>query len=257
MRERGILSPSIGIILGTGFNEIFKGTEFEIDYKEIPGFRETTVEFHEGRLGFLKLYGKEVVVLRGRLHYYEGYSMQEITLPVRVLALLGVDILVVTNASGGVNPDFNVGDIILINDHINFMGDNPLRGPNLEKFGPRFPVMLDAYDPELRERVKEIASQLNIEVKDGVYLAMMGPSLETLAEYEMVRRIGADSVGMSTVPEVIVARHCGMRVLGFSVITNVVHKREISDADHSIIKEISRSRAKDIEKILLKLFEQL
>lgn len=213
----------IAVILGSGlggFEDALIGTR-RIAYDDIPGFPVSTVAGHAGEFAVGTLRDKRVLVMSGRVHSYEGYGMRAVTMPVRVMSLLGVNTLIVTNAAGGVNTGFSAGDLMLITDFINLSGKNPLRGPNLDAFGPRFPDMTDAYDPELRALALEQAQRLNIPLKQGVYCWMNGPSYETPAEINMVRVLGADAVGMSTVPETIVARHCGIRVLGISAITNM------------------------------------
>lgn len=215
--------PEFGIILGTGLGGLVKEIEIidEIPYDEIPNFPVSTVESHKGRLIFGLLGGKKVVAMQGRFHYYEGYSLQEVTFPVRVMKLLGIEKLFVSNASGGVNPDFEVGEIMIINDHINFFPGNPLIGKNLDELGPRFPDMSDPYDTDLIDRAVAIAAKNNIKVSQGVYLGLTGPTLETPAEYKFVRVVGADAVGMSTVPEVIVARHMEIPTFAISIITDL------------------------------------
>jgi len=213
----------IGIVLGSGlggFDSTLIGAR-RISYSDIPGFPVSTVEGHAGEFAVGTLRDKRVMIMSGRFHSYEGYSMDEVTMPVRVMALLGVKTLILTNAAGGVNTGFNPGDLMLITDYINLSGRNPLRGPNMDAFGPRFPDMTDAYTPELRALALEKAAQLNIPLQQGVYCWMNGPTYETPAEVRMARLLGADAVGMSTVPETIVARHSGMRVLGISTITNM------------------------------------
>jgi purine-nucleoside phosphorylase len=214
--------PELGIVLGTGLGALAAEIEVEtsIPYEEIPGFPRSTVESHAGRLILGTLEGVSVVAMEGRFHRYEGYSMQQVTLPIRVMRELGADALIVSNACGGMNPLWNGGDLILISDHINLMGDNPLIGPNLEQ-GARFPDMSEPYDAELRMIAREEALRLGITLREGIYVAVAGPCLETVAEYRMLRGIGADTVGMSTVPEVIVARHVGLRVLGLSIISDM------------------------------------
>ncbi|MDZ7318910.1 MAG: purine-nucleoside phosphorylase [candidate division KSB1 bacterium] len=223
--QRTRYKPTIGLILGSGLNALADQVRHadRIPYRDIPGFPVSTVEGHAGELVIGELSGKAVIVMRGRAHYYEGYSMQRITLPVRVMRELGVHSLIVTNAAGGVNADYRPGDLMLIVDHINLVGMaglNPLRGPNDNSLGPRFPDMSQAYDPMLRDLACQVAREQNIVLQQGVYMMLAGPSFESPADVRFVRMIGADAVGMSTVPEVIVARHGGMRVLGLSMISN-------------------------------------
>lgn len=235
------LEPEIGLILGSGLGAI--GDQIEdpeyFPYNEIPNFPVSTVEGHAGKLVVGILEGKRVVAMQGRFHYYEGYNMQEVTFPVRVMKLLGVKTLIVTNAAGAVNTSYKPGDLMLINDHLNLAFDNPLIGKNLNDFGTRFPDMSNAYDFNLRHRVKEIASSLNIELREGVYACMTGPTYETPAEIRMVRTIGADAVGMSTVPEVIVAVHSGLKVIGVSCMTNMAAGILDQPLDHSEVMETS------------------
>lgn len=212
----------IGIILGTGLGGLVKeiSIDHEIDYGELPHFPLSTVESHHGKLIFGTIGNKKVVAMQGRFHYYEGYSMQQITYPVRVMKFLGVKTLLVSNACGGMNPIYRRGDVMLMLDHINLLGDNPLIGPNDDKLGPRFPDMSEPYDLKLIELAEKVALENKIKVHKGVYVAVAGPNLETKAEYRFLRSTGADVVGMSTIPENIVANHMGMRVLGFSIITD-------------------------------------
>lgn len=223
LRSRTRLRPKLGIILGTGLGGLVKNIKVRevIPYEQIPHFPLSTVESHAGRLIFGTLSGQPAMVMQGRFHYYEGYSMQQITFPVRVMKALGIKTMVVSNACGGVNPAFRAGDIMVISDHINLMGDHPLRGRNDNRLGPRFPDMYNTYTAELVALAEQTALDLKIKLQKGVYLALSGPSLETGAEYRMVRILGADVVGMSTVPEVIVAKHQNMKVLGFSIITDM------------------------------------
>jgi len=211
-----------GIILGTGLGGLVKEirVQHEIDYAELPHFPLSTVESHHGKLIFGTLADKPVVAMQGRFHYYEGYSMKQITYPVRVMRRLGVETLLVSNACGGMNPDYRRGDLMIMKDHINLLGDNPLIGPNEDEFGPRFPDMSEAYSLKLIEIAEQVAKENNIKVHKGVYVAVPGPNLETRAEYKFLRGIGADVVGMSTIPENIVANHMGMKVFGMSIITD-------------------------------------
>ena len=222
LRTRTSLSPRVGIVIGTGLGAIVEAIDIEVEvpYEEIPGFVPPTVESHAGRLIFGQIAGVPVVAMSGRFHYYEGYSMQEITFGVRVMQGLGVEGLLVSNACGGMNPAYRRGDVMLMEDHINLIGDNPLIGPNDDALGPRFPDMSEPYDHGLLAIAEEAAMEQKIKVHRGVYVAVAGPNLETRAEYRFLRTIGADVVGMSTVPEVIAARHAGMRVFGISIITD-------------------------------------
>jgi purine-nucleoside phosphorylase len=223
VRERFTQRPDVAIILGTGLGRLGAeiATSVAIEYADIPYFPLSTVESHAGRLLCGTLAGKTVVAMQGRFHRYEGYSLQQVTFPVRVLHALGAKTLAVSNACGGMHPLWRAGDLMLIADHINLLGDNPLVGPNDDRLGPRFPDMSEAYDASLRAVAREVALERGIELREGVYVAVSGPNLETRAEYRFLRAIGADVVGMSTVPEVIVAKHAGMRVLGLSIITDM------------------------------------
>ncbi|SMO34113.1 purine-nucleoside phosphorylase [Solitalea koreensis] len=214
--------PEFGIILGTGLGKLVSDIDvkYELMYSNIPNFPIATVEFHTGKLIFGEIGGRKVVAMQGRLHYYEGYSMQQITFPVRVMKLLGAEKLFVSNACGGLNPDYRKGDLMIIEDHINLLPDNPLRGHNLDYFGPRFPDMSIPYDKELIVKAQEIAKKHQIKAHTGVYVSVSGPNLETRAEYRYLRIIGGDVVGMSTVPEVIVANHMNLPVFAVSVITD-------------------------------------
>ena len=222
IRSKTSRVPCAGIVLGTGLGGL--ANEIDIDtvipYSEIPGFVTSTVEFHEGKLIIGELSGRDIVAMQGRFHYYEGYSMQEITFPIRVMKALGASILIISNAAGGMNPDFGRGDLVLINDHINLLGNNPLIGINEKELGPFFPDMSKPYSPRLIKLAKDAAQERNISLREGVYVAVSGPSLETAAEYRFLRIIGADMVGMSTVPENIVAVQMGMEVLGITIISD-------------------------------------
>jgi purine-nucleoside phosphorylase len=223
VRARISRVPEVAIVLGTGLGGLAAAIEVaeEVPYEALPGFPRPTVESHAGRLLCGTLAGKSVIAMQGRLHRYEGYSLQQVTFPVRVMRALGARTLVVSNACGGMHPLWEAGDLMLMADHINFVGDNPLIGPNDDRLGPRFPDMSQPYDPALRELARAEARRQGITLREGVYAAVAGPNLETRAEYRMLRAVGGDVVGMSTVPEVIVAVHGGMRVLGISIITDL------------------------------------
>lgn len=223
IRLRVDANPTLGIILGTGLGGLVEDINVStiVNYEEIPHFPVSTVESHSGRLIFGELGGKRVIVMQGRFHYYEGYTMQEVTFPVRVMKHLGIEKLIISNAAGGLNSEFSVSDLMVLTDHINLQPDNPLRGVNNEALGPRFPDMSDAYDPDLIELSKSVSTNLDFSLRFGVYAAVSGPNLETPAEYEYLARIGADAVGMSTVPENIVARHMDLPCFAVSVITDM------------------------------------
>ncbi len=223
IRAKTNSTPSIGIILGTGLGSLVEGMELEVSipYDEIPHMPVSTVESHHGELLFGKLSGKPVICMRGRFHYYEGYSMKQVTFPVRVMKALGMKTLIVSNASGGLNPVYSEGDIMLIKDHINLFPTNPLIGSNDDSLGPRFPDMYDIYHEKYRALAHKVALEQQLRLQEGVYAALTGPCLETAAEYRYLRIIGGDTVGMSTIPEVIVARHQGSKVLAFSIVTDM------------------------------------
>jgi len=239
INKRTALVPEVGIILGTGLGGLTARMEVicEIPYPGIPHFASSTVETHQGRMLLGNLSGKKVVAMQGRFHYYEGYSMQQITFPVRVIKALGAETLIVSNACGGMNPQLAKGDLMLIEDHINLLGANPLIGPNDDRFGIRFPDMCEPYSRQLIKLAEQIALEEKIPLKKGVYVAVSGPNLETRAEYRFLRGIGADVVGMSTVPEVIVAVHSGLGVLGISIVTDLCFPECLEPAD---IQEIIR-----------------
>jgi purine-nucleoside phosphorylase len=222
VRAQSAFVPRVGIVLGTGLGALADMIDVEstVPYDDIPGFPVPTVETHSGRLVLGTLGGTPVIAMQGRFHRYEGYTLQEVTFPIRVLKALGAGTLVVSNVSGGMNPLWDVGELVLIDDHINLLGDSPLIGPNVDELGPRFPDMSEPYDLALQDLARSAALELGIRLNRGVYVAVPGPQLETRAEYRMLRMLGADVVGMSTVPEVIVARHMDMRVLGLSIITD-------------------------------------
>lgn len=234
--------PEIGIVLGSGLGIYVDQIEEKITiaYNDIPHFHRTSVEGHDGKLIFGKVKGKHVVALSGRLHAYEGYPMEDVVLPIRVMAMLGVKTLFVTNASGGINPDYHPGDLVMIEDHINMSGRNPLVGPNLNELGPRFPDMSEAYPKELRELVKSSAAKHSIDMKTGVYCWMLGPTYETPAEIRMLSKLGGDMVGMSTVPEVIAANHLGIRVAGVACITNYAAGIKAEKLNHADVKDVAR-----------------
>lgn len=231
--------PEVGIILGSGLGGLIKEITqvHSIPYEEIPNFPVSTVEGHQGRLIFGTLSGKNIIAMQGRFHYYEGYSMQEITFPVRVMKMLGIKLLILSNASGGVNPEFEIGDMMIITDHINLLPDNPLIGPNHNEFGPRFPDMSEAYDAFLIHKAIKIARRHNIKYRTGVYAAVTGPMYETPAEYRYIRTIGADAVGMSTIPEVIVARQMDLPCFAISVITDLGVEGKIVEVSHTDVIE--------------------
>ncbi len=223
IRQQWPVRPHAGVILGTGLGGLVKQIEIEaaIEYGDIPHFPQSTATSHRGRLVCGRLNGLPIVAMEGRFHMYEGYPLKQVTLPVRVMRALGAELLVVSNACGGLNPYFQSGDLMVIEDHINLMGDNPLIGINDDRLGPRFPDMCEPYSRELVQRALAVARRENIVAHQGVFVAVAGPNLETRAEYRFLRMIGADAVGMSTVPEVIVAVHCGLRVVGFSIVTDM------------------------------------
>lgn len=237
IRARMHTTPETAVILGSGLGNLVNELTdtYEIAYKDIPHFPVSTVEGHSGRLIFGKLGRKDIMAMQGRFHYYEGYSMKEVTFPVRVMRELGIQTLFVSNAAGGTNPTFEIGDLMIITDHINFFPEHPLRGKNIS-YGPRFPDMSEAYDRTLIARAKEIASQKGITLREGIYIGTQGPTYETPAEYRMFARWGADAVGMSTVPEVIVANHCGIRVFGMSVITDLGVEGKIVEVSHEDVQ---------------------
>lgn len=241
VRRAAKIEPEVGVILGTGLSGLAEHVEnaIRVSYADIPGFPLSTVETHGGRLLVGKLEGRPAAVMMGRMHTYEGYTAATAGFPVRVLRAIGARRLIVTNVSGGLNPLWPPGDLVSIEDHINLLGDNPLAGPNVDTQGPRFPDMSGAYSPELRRIARERALRLGIALHEGVYVAVGGPNLETRAEYRMLRAIGADVVGMSTVPEVLVARHVGMEVLGLSIITDACLPDALEPADIDSIVRVA------------------
>ncbi len=259
VRARSGASPEVAIVLGTGLGGLAKeiAVETTIEYADVPGFPLSTVESHAGRLLLGTLGGKRVVAMQGRFHRYEGYSLQQVTFPVRVLRALGADTLVESNACGGMNPLWAPGDLMLIADHINFLGDNPLIGPNDDRLGARFPDMSNPYDSALRDLARRVAMERGIVLREGVYVAVTGPNLESRAEYRMLRAMGADVVGMSTVPEVIVAVHGGMRVLGLSIITDQCLPDALVPADIATIIATARRAEPRLTQLVCGVLEGL
>lgn len=251
--------PKIGIILGTGLGDLVNYMEIkqELDYHVIPNMPVSTVEGHSGKLIFGTLGGKYVVAMKGRFHYYEGYDMKQVTFPVRVMKALGVETLFVSNAAGGMNKEFEVGDVMIITDHINLFPENPLRGKNFEELGPRFPAMTEAYSHALIEMADNIAAEDNIRLMHGVYVGTPGPTFETPAEYEYFRVIGGDAVGMSTVPEVIVANHAGMKVFGVSVITDLGGKDITDVPSHEEVQKAAVVAQPVMTHVITKMLERI
>lgn len=252
-------TPEVGVVLGTGLGHLADSIEriATVEYGDIPGFPLSTVESHKGRLILGRLGGKNVVAMQGRFHYYEGYDMRQITFPVRVMFELGARVLMVSNACGGLNPLYRRGDLMIIEDHINLLGDNPLIGPNDDTLGPRFPDMSEPYSHELIALAEEVALQEKIKVQKGSYVAVAGPNLETRAEYRFLRIIGADVVGMSTVPEVIVARHMGMRAFGVSIITDECFPDNLVPVDVSEIIAAANQAEPKLTAIMRGVLERL
>lgn len=259
LRARSSLDAKVAVVLGTGLGALADMVDVDvvIPYEELPGFPVPTVESHSGRLVIGTLGGTPVIVMQGRFHRYEGYSLQEVTFPIRVLARLGVETLVVSNVSGGMNPLWSVGELVLIDDHINLLGDSPLIGPNADDFGPRFPDMSEPYDQALQKKTMEAALDLDLRLNRGVYVAVPGPQLETRAEYRMLRAMGADIVGMSTVPEVIVARHMSLRVLGLSIITDACLPDALEVADVSKIIAAAGLAEPNLTRLIERVVSQL
>ncbi len=243
------------VILGTGLGDLVTEIDVRhrIPYSQIPHFPVSTVEGHSGEMIFGYLGGKYIMALNGRFHYYEGYPMDKVTYPVRVMKLMGIRRLVVSNAAGGINPAHRIGDIMIIRDHINLIPEHPLRGKNIDELGPRFVDMKDAYNPAMIRRAKEIAVENGIEVCEGVYLALQGPTFETQAEYLMVSRLGGDAVGMSTVPEVIVARHMGIEIFGVSIITDLGLPGKMANVSHKEVQAVGRTATPKVMKIVKEL----
>jgi purine-nucleoside phosphorylase len=258
LRSKMHTHPETAIILGTGLgslaNEITD--KYEIGYETIPNFPVSTVEGHSGKLIFGKLGDKDIMAMQGRFHYYEGYAMTEVTFPIRVMRELGIQTLFVSNAAGGMNPDFEIGDLMIITDHINFFPEHPLRGKNIP-YGPRFPDMSEAYNRGLIQKANEIAQEKGIKVQHGIYIGTQGPTYETPAEYKMFRILGADAVGMSTVPEVIVANHCGIRVFGMSVITDLGVEGKIVEVTHEEVQKAADAAQPLMTSIMRELINRV
>jgi purine-nucleoside phosphorylase len=259
VRRQSDAMPEVALILGTGLGGLASeiDVQSEIGYEQIPGFPLSTVETHAGRLLIGALGGKTVVAMQGRFHRYEGYTMQQITFPVRVMRALGAGSLVVSNACGGMHHLWNAGELVLISDHINLLGDNPLVGPNDESLGPRFPDMSQPYDAGLREIARLVATDLKITLREGVYVAVTGPNLETAAEYRFLRAIGADVVGMSTVPEVIVAVHAGMRAVGVSIVTDMCLPDALEPADIDEIIATAQAAEPSLTRLVSGVLERM
>jgi purine-nucleoside phosphorylase len=259
VRARFAASPDVAIILGTGLGRLAEEIDARavIEYTDIPGFPLSTVESHAGRLLCGTLGGKTVIAMQGRFHRYEGYSLQQATFPVRVLRALGARTLVVSNACGGLNPLWSAGDLMVIADHINLLGDSPLIGPNDDRLGPRFPDLSSAYDGELRALARRVAADEKIALREGVYVAVTGPNLETRAEYRFLRGIGADVVGMSTVPEVLVAIHAGMRVLGLSIVTDMCLPDALEPATAERIIAVANRAEPQLTRLVRGVLERL
>ena len=259
IKSKTSVEPTVGIILGTGLGGLVKEIKIidEIPYEQIPNFPVSTVESHSGKLIFGELGGKKVVAMQGRFHFYEGYDMKQVTFPVRVMKLLGIQALFVSNASGGVNPDFEVGEIMIQNDHINLFPAHPLIGKNIDELGPRFPDMSEPYDHGMIALAQEIAKELNIRVATGTYAGLTGPTLETPAEYQYVRNIGADAVGMSTVPEVIVARHMEIPCFAISIITDLGVPGKIQKVSVQDVIEVANRQEPKMTAIMSELIARI
>ena len=259
VRARYSGTPAIAVILGTGLGGLARdiALEAEIPYRDVPGFPAATVESHAGKLLCGTLAGRRVVAMAGRFHHYEGYSLRQVAFPVRVLRALGAEVLIVSNACGGMHPLWAAGDLVLISDHINLLGDNPLVGENDAAAGPRFPDMSEPYDPELRQLARESALARGITLREGVYAAVTGPNLETRGEYRMLRHFGADVVGMSTVPEVIAAVHCGMRVLGISIVTDLGLPDALEPAELARIIRVATEAEPRLTAVIRDVVERL
>jgi len=252
-------TPRVAVVLGSGLGGVADAVQdgVEIPYSEIPHFVSSTVEGHAGKLIIGSCGGVDVVLMKGRTHFYEGYSMEEVTVPVRVFNLMGIRSLILTNAAGGAAPHLLPGSLMAITDHINMIGENPLRGPNDERFGPRFPDMTAVYTPAYVEAAHEVAREIGVVLFEGVYMALRGPTYETPAEIRMMRKLGADAVGMSTVPEATVARHCGMRVLAISCITNVAAGLTNAEIDHSEVMTVGERAGKQLTELIVQVIPRI
>ncbi|WP_018963116.1 purine-nucleoside phosphorylase [Coprothermobacter platensis] len=257
--EKKIGSIDAAIIIGSGLGNLVQkmNVEEEIPYKDIPHFPKSTVKGHAGEIIVGHIGTNKVLAFNGRFHYYEGYSLSEVTYPVRVAKLLGAKLLIVTNAAGGLNPKFHVGDLMLINDHINFMGVNPLIGPNIEEWGPRFVDLYHVYSDEYMEKLRKIAVEKGVNLREGVYLAVAGPTYETHAELKMMQGFGADAVGMSTVPECIVAAHMGLPVLGVSVITDLALPYIVQEITHEMVLQAAETASNTLSELIWQLLEEV
>ncbi len=260
LKKHGITQPEVGVILGTGLGNLFVKeikNPIEINYNSIPHFPVSTVEFHKGKLIYGEIKGKKVLAMQGRFHYYEGYGMQKITLPVRVMKMLGIKNLLISNAAGNMNLKWKKGQLMLIDDHINLQPDNPLRGENFEVLGPRFPDMSEPYSKKINKLLIKIAKEKKIKLNEGVYVAVMGPNLETRAEYRFLRQVGADAVGMSTVPEVLVANHMGLPCCAVSVLTDDCDPDNLKPAVISEIIEIAGKAEAKLTELYVELMGRL
>jgi purine-nucleoside phosphorylase len=259
IRQQTNFKPDFGIVLGSGLGGLVKeiSVQHALDYASIPNFPVSTVKGHSGKLIFGTLGGKNVIALQGRFHFYEGYSMQEVTFPIRVMIALGVKRLILSNASGGMNPAYNIGDVVIINDHVNLMPSNPLIGKNYDELGPRFPDMSEPYDPKMIDIAKKIADKKNIRTHTGVYAAVPGPCFETPAEYRYIRTIGADIVGMSTVPEVIVGRHQNIPCFAISIVTDLGGFDEAQKVSHEEVLEVATAAESKLTMIIKEMIEEI
>ena len=251
--------PRVAVVLGSGLGGVAKAVEepTEIPYSEIPHFATSTVQGHDGKLVAGTVAGVEVVLMKGRFHFYEGYSMEEVTFPVRVFNILGIRSLILTNAAGGVAPYLSTGSLMAITDHINLMAENPLRGPNDERFGSRFPDMTGVYTPDYLETAHEVAREIGVVLREGVYVGLRGPTYETPAEIRMLRKLGADAVGMSTVPEATVARHCGIKVLAISCITNVAAGLSNAEIKHEEVMTVGQQAGKQLADLIVRVIPRI